>query len=656
MLIPCELAPVSPFLEGGGPRRSAEEIASWARATYGVALVPGFGQLRDARGATENAVRVASFIEFGRGTAWYVNMGGQAPASKPDDAVTGFATYATRTAAEARSVEWSTAALPEDLSGSVAAVFVFSMGLGNGSPLPQPSGWFDLHCNGRKLLAFRTSKYRQGWRAAPASEGAGAQLLFDVHRLEAAPPGQALWLDAVTGPESWAAYGLGLLYVPLAAGVLQAGAPAVLRVTPHSRAPSTRWFKLDDARDTLFQTNFYPGLAEVCTSERSRTSAADGAIYFGDLHTHTGEPDGKGCGTGTVEENYDYARDVGALDFYCLSEHDKQIRSGSDWERLLSFCDAYDAPGRFATIPGYEFTNRSWGHRDVYFASTRFNGRPPPYTPAQVRDAKASERFFPPEHLWARLDESGMDGHALTVPHHPSCASHPFQWQRFNPRYDRLVEIYSSWGSAETPGNRYQGAGSDRYPQHFVRPQWDRGLRFGVIASSDGHDGCPGDAQSPHAKHHHIYHPLGSGRAAVIAPDLSRESVFAALHARRCYATTGAPIALEVRCNDRPMGSSLTSVEAGRHPRLDVRVTTPFALARLEIVRGRSPTSAGDCGDPGHVVYRQPCDDDPTSIAFSWLDPSSDTVTGTYYYVRAVQRDDEMAWSSPHWIETEGIT
>ena len=50
-------------------------------------------------------------------------------------------------------------------------------------------------------------------------------------------------------------------------------------------------------------------------------------------------------------------------------------------------------------------------------------------------------------------------------------------------------------------------------------------------------------------KHHHQFHHLGSGRAVVLAEALTREAVFDALHARRCYATTGAPIVLDFTVN-----------------------------------------------------------------------------------------------------------
>lgn len=75
------------------------------------------------------------------------------------------------------------------------------------------------------------------------------------------------------------------------------------------------------------------------------------------------------------------------------------------------------------------------------------------------------------------------------------------------------------------------------------------------------------------------------------------------------------------------------------------------ALTAVEIIRGRSPSTTGDHGEPGQVVYRHPCEDGQTTASLTWHDPAGESPTGTYYYVRATQRDDEMAWSSPHWID-----
>ncbi len=612
------------FFTDGGRRRSLAEITAWALSEYGVVLSGGFAQLVGAQGARASTGRIATFFEYPapRAAAWYAAQTG------------------------ATQIVWQTepVAVPATSSAS-HAVFVWAMGIGNGSALPQPSGQFDLYCNDRLAASFRVVKHSETW-STPASTAAEpvdtARFHFRVRRLETAAPGTGLILDDVLREEAFAAFGLGFLRVPLA--WVRRGQPAILRLVPRNPVPSTRWFQLVGAANVLYQTNLYPGLEAVCRG-RPRgpvTPTWNGRrLAFGDLHSHSGESDG----TGTLEENYAYAHDVANLDFYCLSEHDLHIR-GDGWERRLALCRSADCPGAFAALAGYEWTNRVYGHRNVYFRSPD----EAIFVPALAARAgpASDDAYAAPPDLWKALDRHGAP--ALTVPHHPSCASHPFNWAHYSPKYDRVAEIYSVWGNAECYPNRYQGAGSDRYPSAFLRPVLARGYRFGFIASADAHDGHPGNAQSPLVKHHHQFHYLGSGRAAVWVDELSGAAVFDALHIRRCYATTGEPIAVDFRLNDQPMGSELPAMQVGRHPRLEVQVAAPSPLERVQVIRN------------GRVVHTVQPDEEETALRFAWVEsePSpwaaADALPGphgpsTYYYVKVIQQDGEMAWSSPIWVD-----
>src|SRR4029079_11849259 len=92
-----------------------------------------------------------------------------------------------------------------------------------------------------------------------------------------------------------------------------------------------------------------------------------------------------------------------------------------------------------------------------------------------------------------------------------------------------------------------------------------RGYRFGVIAGSDGVDGRPGNS---HPGHMGVRNVRG-GLTAVMAPELTREALWDALAHRRCYATTGERILLEVFAGAASMGDTL---ETDTTPAFDVRV------------------------------------------------------------------------------------
>jgi len=590
---------VEPFALDNHRRRNPAETAAYALEQHGVALCEGFGDIGECVGVTENARRIASFMEFGRGRAWYARQ--------------------DRTGA---ALTWRTMPVPAD-PPTEEVVFVFAMALGNGSPLPQPTGQFDLLLNGQRELAFRVTKYLDHWR------GPNAHFVFHPRRLEAAPPGQILYLDDVLTQESFAAFGLGFLRVPRS--LLQPDGRLTISVRPQSPVSSTRFFKLDGAH-CLARTNLYPGLAEVC-SEKRRPRIGDLYAFFGDIHTHSAWPDG-GCGMGTIDENYVYARDVANLDVYALTDHDTQIAASDSWEGQLAKAAEYYRPNEFVTLPAYEWTSSLYGHRNVYHREAEA-----PLFPCRAEADYWSPTHDTPQQLWAHLDEAGVP--AITIPHHPTATSHPLTWEYFSPRYDRLVEVYSSWGNHEWPLNPLRGYGSDRFEHLYVREALAQGHQFGLIASSDGHDGHPGNAQSPDVKHHHLYHPLGSGRLGVLAPELTREAVFDALWSRRCYATTGPHIAMSVSLNDRPMGSVLRSSEIKERPVLAASVAAPWLIDRVQIIKSGSVVA--DFATTRHALEAD----------FAWPDGTFDPRQPVYYYLRLALADGEMAWSSPMWIVPE---
>ncbi len=587
-------------------RALRSEIEGWFAEHTGCGLVEGFAEMVDVGDAIVGGERVAGFCETHDRREWLVPLSSQS------------------------GLTWRTPPVP---AGHRSIAFALSVGFGNGSPLPQPSGRWDIHVNGRLAVSVRVAKHSQLWRGPSAGEGAEGEcsLAFAANRIEAAEPNGALCLSSVITSESFAAFGPALLTVPMS--WLVAGQPATVRIVPRAEAPSTRWFQLAVSPQIVHGTDIYRAAALLTPARVPRVGGYN--LFFGDIHTHSGQTldrvDGTGCGMGTREENYAYARGAGGLDFYALTDHEWQIEADAP-AQYLDLAQHHNEDGRFVCLPGYEFTSLLYGHRNVYFSgeggtvlsATRDSGHP----------TMDPERAVPPSELWAALERTGVP--FITVPHHPSATSHPFNWQHYHPRHDRLVEVYSCWGSSEYYGDFPRGV-SDRYHGLMVRDALNRGLRLGLIASSDGHDGHPGNVQSPHIKHHHQYHHLGSGLVAVLSESLTQREIFDALYARRCYATTGVPIALGVEVEGQPMGSILPARAAGVKPRLAITCRGTNGLDHIRVVKN------------GRVVQTIPCHGEDC-YSLEWEDRTYRREEPSYYYVRVVQVDRESAWSSPIWI------
>lgn len=579
-------------------RITPEEIRRWARQEHGVELLQGFGKIIEASstGYVEN--RVSSFLEFGNARAWYLSL------------------------SSGGALSWETEAVPGEVK-TKDILFIFAMGLGNGAVCPQPTGQFDLYCNDKLIVSFKVVKHSQTWRS---SEGS---FHFSANRIESAVSNASIRLDDFLTNESFASFGIGLLRMP--ANTLPPGKPAVLKVVPVSDVESKRWFQLASVENCIDRTNLFPAILSLCG--RTQPKAFGYNVYFGDIHTHSGVSHSKplGCGVGTREDNYHYAMGPGALDIYALTDHEWQItREGI--KDYFTLADKFNHEGHFVTLPAYEHSNPLYGHRNVYFRDSK--GTVIPAHRDWKNEYWNTKTVISPEELWQGLEKCGVE--AITIPHHPSATSHPLTWDFYNPRFDRLAEIYSVWGSSEYYGDYPRGV-SDRFRGLYVRDALNRGYRLGLICSSDGHDGHPGNAQSPLIKHHHTFHPLGSGWIGVLSEKLAREDIFEAMYARRCYGTTGVPIVLDFTVNGQVMGSELPHFKQGEKPVLHIACHGSNGINHVRIIKN------------GHVVETIPCHGE-WDCAIKWVDNNFDYTRPNYYYVRVVQVDYESAWSSPVWI------
>ncbi len=115
----------------------------------------------------------------------------------------------------------------------------------------------------------------------------------------------------------------------------------------------------------------------------------------------------------------------------------------------------------------------------------------------------------------------------------------------------------------------------------------------------------------------------------------TKHGILEALKRRRVYATSGAPILITFRINDHSMGDSL-STEAIPTISLDVEGTS--ALQYVKIVRNNEEIlTLGKDIKEGRGV-RTTFKDKTISPGHFW------------YYLRVLQEDGEMAWSSPIWV------
>jgi hypothetical protein len=111
-----------------------------------------------------------------------------------------------------------------------------------------------------------------------------------------------------------------------------------------------------------------------------------------------------------------------------------------------------------------------------------------------------------------------------------------------------------------------------------LREALEKGYRVGFTAGSDDHKGRPGAAY-PGSGSFGVY----GGLTCIWAEELTREGLWEALKARRCYGTTGQRIRLEVTADGQRMGSEYA---ADGPPELQVRVWGTAPIERVDVFRG----------------------------------------------------------------------
>ena len=340
----------------------------------------------------------------------------------------------------------------------------------------------------------------------------------------------------------------------------------------------------------------------------------DRQVYFGELHSQMWHS----MGTGTTAEFFEWGRDTAGLDFCAPANHYNWRFELTDeiWREMVQTCNKFYEPGRFATLVSYEWGgSRGSGHKNVYY---RGDDGTFDYW---YREPKSPDEF------WASL--SGQD--VLTIPHH-SKAFGGMDWSYRSDRHQRLVEICSKWGIAESGG------------ASSVQAALAMGHRLGFVGGTDSHYGLANQGS------YHVND--GNGLTAVAVPALTRDALWQALYDRRCYATTGDRIVLDVSLDGSPMGADLAADLSGVPPRiLDVRVAGTWAIDTVEVVRNGEVVYEVH---PGADVWQGTWTDDEPLDGIALAPTFAYDRPFVYYYVRVTQGNRQQAWSSPIWLTQMG--
>jgi hypothetical protein len=341
-------------------------------------------------------------------------------------------------------------------------------------------------------------------------------------------------------------------------------------------------------------------------------SGVDYHIYFGYLHAHS---ELSLDASGRPEVAYQNARELGELDFFGLTDHGEYLIIWpwqNKWQRMKDAAEDANDPGAYVALWGFEWSNPVLGHINVintadFTNSISMFGITRLYDWLIERPEGFGRFNHPGDYDFIRLE-------LLHLKPYPDVVDQMVGIENYNGT-DGFVDYY------------YSGSWWSFIPFSY----WDVGnLRKWQLGSLGGQD-----------NHSEDWGFRNEFRTAVLAEELTRESIVEAYMSRRFYSTEDKDLHLDFRCRGYPMGSRLSGVWR----KFKVRAWDESGDTFREVRLYRN----------GKLIETKTVSGLKSYVKMSFLDGSFSRAA--YYYVIVRQNDDnddngrnDEAISSPIWF------
>ncbi|MEG1255424.1 CehA/McbA family metallohydrolase [Clostridium sp.] len=327
--------------------------------------------------------------------------------------------------------------------------------------------------------------------------------------------------------------------------------------------------------------------------------------YFGQLHAHTNISDG----TGTLDEAYNWAIKNGA-DYLAVTDHSNwfdndtagNLGNGSAskaWTSAQTISNKYNKNGDFTAIYGYEMTwsgsTGGWGHMNT------FN------TPGfETRTNKSMD-------LQTYYNTLQTQPQSVSQLNHPGKTFGDFaDFGFYSQGADKVVNLIEV-GNGEGP---IRGSGYFPSYEYYTRAL-DKGWHVAPTNNQDNHKGK--------------WFTANTARTVIVAGDNSRDSLYEAMSDKQVYASEDSNMTIDYTVNGAIMGSSLG--EDVDKLSFKVDIADDDAISKVSVI-----------ANGGVEVTSKEINSNNANWEFE-LSPEY-----TYYYIKVVQADKDIAVTAPVWI------
>jgi hypothetical protein len=377
-------------------------------------------------------------------------------------------------------------------------------------------------------------------------------------------------------------------------------------------------------------------------------------VYFGNLHSHTSYSDG----SGKPRDAFAYARNTAGLDFLAITEHnhktaengaaadrrdgiliakDHTLYNGSQSSSLISSARDRNVNGQFVALYGQEFSSISTGnHINVFevpnvinVPNGRFDSLVLHWLPNNLdsEGKPAIIQFNHPTLFNDNSKEYGADDFGTMS-----------EWIKQMDRHASLIEILNGPAMTKQSGQR---------PSEVMEKDYLYYLNLGFHLAPTGNQD----------NHYETWGTATDARTAVVADELTKPKIMAALRNRNVYATEDKNLRIIFRMNGHLCGDIAASVPP-LNSELDIRYSIrdddePDATYQIEVF------SDVPGGEVARVIEVVETEGNTPGNSTRTIEDIQYTGLGQYLFFRVTQFDEDgrhdRAWTAPVWFDLSGI-
>lgn len=348
-------------------------------------------------------------------------------------------------------------------------------------------------------------------------------------------------------------------------------------------------------------------------------------FYFGNIHAHSSYSDGTkdGAQTGVLKpaDCYRYAKSAEHFDFLGISEHNHlQAKMHlASYAKGLAEAKASNEDGKFVCLYGMEYgVIKNGGHVIIYGFDKLIGWETGNYN---VFSAKSDY-----SHLFELIAD--QPGAFATLAHPATTDYNDLISKRYDPTIDEAVTgVAISSGPAFSTAENYSNRAQIRYYGYYKKLL---ALGYKVGPTMD------------HDNHYTTFGHMSPTRTVLLSQALSRDSLLAAYHAGRFYASEDWDTQVDFRINGQPLGSQLSGVN---NIKLTATVNDPDPGDNIQSIQ---------------LWYGQPGSGKIAKVLRTITGQSSFQLPiklkageRFYYFLEVMQLDGDRVVTSPIWVSAK---